>query len=55
MPDVIEAVLAHADTNQTRAAYNRSTYLMQRADVMNGWGDKISNATMQATMSGVAA
>ena len=50
MPDVIKAVLAHADTNQTRAAYNRSRYLMQRVDVMNWWGDKISNATMQATV-----
>ncbi|ECF3155656.1 DUF4102 domain-containing protein [Salmonella enterica subsp. enterica serovar Volkmarsdorf] len=48
MPDVIEAVLAHADTNQTRAAYNRSTYLTQRVEVMDWWGEKISNATVQA-------
>ncbi|EIX6435559.1 tyrosine-type recombinase/integrase [Salmonella enterica] len=44
LPDVIEAVLAHADTNQTRAAYNRSTYLAQRVDVMAWWGQKISDA-----------
>ncbi|HDP0319572.1 TPA: tyrosine-type recombinase/integrase [Salmonella enterica subsp. enterica serovar Concord] len=43
-PDVIEAVLAHADTNQTRAAYNRSTYLTQRVEVMNWWGKQISES-----------
>ncbi|MIE72431.1 DUF4102 domain-containing protein [Salmonella enterica subsp. diarizonae] len=43
-PDVIEAVLAHADTNQTRAAYNRSTYLTQRVEVMNWWGQQISES-----------
>ncbi|HAT1684783.1 TPA: tyrosine-type recombinase/integrase [Klebsiella oxytoca] len=43
-PDVIEAVLAHADTNQTRAAYNRSTYLAQRVEVMNWWGEQISES-----------
>ncbi|HGB3474410.1 TPA: integrase domain-containing protein [Salmonella enterica subsp. diarizonae serovar 61:l,v:z35] len=43
-PDVIEAVLAHADTNQTRAAYNRSTYLTQRVEVMNWWGEQISES-----------
>ncbi|MBL0910681.1 tyrosine-type recombinase/integrase, partial [Pectobacterium carotovorum] len=26
-PDVIEAALAHVDTNEVRRAYNRSTYL----------------------------
>lgn len=44
--DVIEAVLAHADANQTRAAYNRSTYLVQRVEVMDWWGRQISEASV---------
>ncbi|EBG4358870.1 tyrosine-type recombinase/integrase [Salmonella enterica] len=40
-PDVVEAVLAHADTNQTRAAYNRSTYLDQRTEVMAWWSQRV--------------
>ncbi|EPG9312681.1 integrase domain-containing protein [Serratia marcescens] len=41
-PDVIEAALAHSDTNEVRKAYNRSTYLQQRIDLMAWWGDQIS-------------
>lgn len=37
-PDVIEAALAHADKNEVRRAYNRSTYLAQRKDLINWWG-----------------
>ncbi|NNS07085.1 integrase domain-containing protein [Erwinia sp. JH02] len=37
-PDVIEAALAHSDKNEVRRAYNRSTYLEQRIDLMNWWG-----------------
>lgn len=36
-PDVIEAALAHSDKNEVRKAYNRSTYLIQRKDLIN-WG-----------------
>ncbi|HHW9171713.1 TPA: integrase domain-containing protein [Salmonella enterica] len=36
--DVIEAALAHSDKNEVRRAYNRSTYLEQRIDLMNWWG-----------------
>lgn len=43
-PDVIEAVLAHVDVNQTRAAYNRSTYLAQRVELMEWWGQKVSES-----------
>ncbi|ROH75650.1 phage integrase central domain-containing protein, partial [Lonsdalea populi] len=43
-PDVIEAVLAHVDTNQTRAAYNRSTYLSQRIEIMEWWGRKVNES-----------
>lgn len=48
--DVIEAVLAHADTNQTRAAYNRSTYLKQRVEVMDWWGQQISESARSAVI-----
>jgi len=33
--DVIEAALAHSDKNEVRKAYNRSTYLNARIDLMN--------------------
>lgn len=37
-PDVIEAALAHSDKNEVRRAYNRSTYIEQRIDLMIWWG-----------------
>lgn len=37
-PDVIEAALAHSDKNEVRRAYNRSTYLKQRVELMDWWG-----------------
>ncbi|EIQ6069744.1 tyrosine-type recombinase/integrase [Salmonella enterica subsp. enterica serovar Infantis] len=37
-PDVIEAALAHSDKNEVRRAYNRSTYLLKRIELMNWWG-----------------
>ncbi|CAM7600234.1 MAG: integrase domain-containing protein [Enterobacteriaceae bacterium] len=36
--DVIEAALAHSDKNEVRRAYNRSTYLSQRQELMQWWG-----------------
>lgn len=39
--DVIEAALAHSDKNEVRKAYNRSTYLIQRQELMNWWGLEI--------------
>ncbi len=38
-PDVIEAVLAHQDTNAIRRTYNRSTYWDQRVELMQEWAD----------------
>jgi integrase len=38
-PDVIEAQLAHVEGNRTRAAYNHATYLPERRELMQGWGD----------------
>lgn len=37
-PDVIESALAHTDKNEVRRAYNRSTYLEQRKEMMSWWG-----------------
>ncbi|ACY85577.1 putative integrase [Edwardsiella piscicida] len=36
--DVIEAALAHIDKNEVRRAYNRSTYLQKRIELMSWWG-----------------
>ncbi|EMM0382147.1 tyrosine-type recombinase/integrase [Pluralibacter gergoviae] len=41
-PDVIEAALAHSDKNEVRRAYYRSTYLEQRIDLMNWWGEFVN-------------
>lgn len=42
-PDVIEAALAHSDKNEVRKAYNRSTYLPQRVELMEWWGVRVNN------------
>ncbi len=36
-PDAIEAALTHSDKNEVRRAYNRSTYLEQRVELMAWW------------------
>ncbi|ABE61190.1 phage integrase [Nitrobacter hamburgensis X14] len=38
-PDVIEAALAHQDEDDVRRAYNRATYLPERAKLMQDWAD----------------
>ncbi|MEN4683836.1 integrase domain-containing protein [Pantoea agglomerans] len=42
--DVIESALAHTDKNEVRKAYNRSTYLNQRRELMAWWGIKVKNS-----------
>ncbi len=42
--DVIEAVLAHIEKNEVRRAYNRSTYLEKRKELMSWWGNFIVNS-----------
>ena len=37
--DIIEAALAHSDKNEVRRAYNRTTYLAQRVEMMRWWGN----------------
>lgn len=40
--DVIEAALAHSDKNEVRRAYNRTTYLAKRHELLSWWGNKVS-------------
>jgi integrase len=42
--DVIEACLAHIDSNSVRRAYNRSDYLVRRGKVMCWWSEHIVQA-----------
>lgn len=42
-PDLIEAALAHTDKNSVRRAYNRTTYIERRREVMNTWSKHILN------------
>ncbi len=43
-PDVIEAALAHIDTNEVSRAYNRSQYLDQRREMMVWWGRHVEQS-----------
>ena len=38
-PDVIERQLAHAESNEVRAAYNHAQYLPERRKMMQWWAD----------------
>ncbi|MFM7944930.1 integrase domain-containing protein [Hafnia paralvei] len=42
-PDVIEAALAHSDKNEVRRAYNRSSYITHRIDLMQWWGTFVTS------------
>lgn len=44
-PNIIEAALAHVDTNSVRRAYNRATYLEQRRIMLDWWGDFVEQAS----------
>ncbi|ECB1916268.1 DUF4102 domain-containing protein, partial [Salmonella enterica subsp. enterica serovar Newport] len=50
-PDVIEAALAHVDTNDVRRAYNRSTYLEKRVVLMRWWGEFVEAASTGVTLA----
>ncbi|PXW19687.1 integrase domain-containing protein [Pantoea sp. JKS000250] len=41
--DLIEAALAHSDKNEVRRAYNRSTYLVLRQELMTWWSNLVYN------------
>lgn len=50
--DVIERQLAHAERNQVRAAYNRSTYVQERAKLMQWWADYLDRRKIGKTLPG---
>lgn len=50
-PDVIEAALAHVDTNEVRRAYNRSNYLEKRIVLMRWWGEFVEAASTGITLA----
>ncbi|EEU6049936.1 tyrosine-type recombinase/integrase [Salmonella enterica subsp. enterica serovar Sandiego] len=50
-PDVIEAALAHVDTNEVRRAYNRSNYIEKRIVLMRWWGEFVETASTGITLA----
>ncbi|MDW6003315.1 integrase domain-containing protein [Vibrio mangrovi] len=44
--DVIEAALAHVDTDKVRGVYNRTDYLERRRKVMHWWSEHIEQASI---------
>ncbi|HDC2545068.1 TPA: tyrosine-type recombinase/integrase [Salmonella enterica] len=50
-PDVIEAALAHVDTNVVRRSYNRSDYLEKRVVLMRWWGEFVEAAATGSTIA----
>ena len=51
--DIIEAALAHVDTNTVRAAYNRAQYIERRKVMMDWWSERIENAALTGEMTPV--
>ncbi|MGM0571886.1 MAG: integrase domain-containing protein [Pseudomonadota bacterium] len=49
-PEIIEAALAHVDSNDVRAAYNRAEYIERRRSMMAWWSDHIE-AAAQGSLS----
>ena len=43
--DLVEAALAHVDSNQVRSTYNRTDYLERRIPMMVWWSEHIEKAT----------
>ena len=41
-PDVIEACLAHEESNRVRAAYNRSQFAQERAALLEAWAEYLA-------------
>ena len=48
---MIEAALAHVDTNEVRRAYNRSNYLEKRVVLMRWWGEFVEAASTGVTLA----
>lgn len=53
--DIIEAALAHVDSNEVRRAYNRSEYIERRRVLMTWWSEHIVKAaTGNMSLSGIS-
>jgi integrase len=48
-PNVIEVALAHQDSNQVRASYNRALYWKERIELMQSWADLLDEFKVAAT------
>jgi len=46
-PDVIEACLAHEETNRVRAAYNRAKFNDERRALLTAWADYLAHQPAQ--------
>ena len=53
-PDVIERQLAHVERNQVRAAYNRSVYLPERAELMHWWANYLDSCAAGKPSKGLS-
>ena len=51
--DIIEAALAHVDSNTVRAAYNRAQYIERRKVMMDWWSERIETAAITGSLSPV--
>ena len=52
--DVIEAALAHVDTNEVRRAYNRTDYFERRKKMMYWWSEHIESAAQgSSSLAGI--
>ncbi len=50
-PDVIEACLAHEESNRVRAAYNRAQFAQERRALLQAWADYLAGAQVIAMPS----
>ncbi|KJG19742.1 hypothetical protein UB37_16775 [Photobacterium iliopiscarium] len=48
--DLVEAALAHVDSNQVHSTYNRTDYLERRIPMMGWWSEHIER-TAQGSLS----
>lgn len=49
-PDVIEACLAHQETDRVKAAYNRAQFAAERRALLQAWADYLESPAPKATM-----
>jgi integrase len=54
-PEVIEACLAHRESDKVKAAYNRAQFAVERRALLLAWADYLSGEAKAATPSNVVA